>query len=485
MLEESLFTYFISSEENQLPKGLPERKMIHKYYIAHSSNTQCEIIFGKKAEIAVIGLCIPSSDDVPNWNAILDSANTIEEFLKAERHMAGRYVLLVHVYNVGCYLIGDATGSIQINYCAESKNISSLVPLVAMASNSKISLEKEAVFHSKSISHAMPGNITVYEDIYALLPNYYLKLDTFQAVRFQASSYPINSGDVGFCCKKTVEMARFICGRMSQIYEFVCPVTGGRDSRVVLALLRETTNNLEAFTMHHSSMKNGHIDLVGSSNLCKKLGQSHIIIPDVPLPPERVAFFDSLFGVDKYNKKLLVLGETIKSKFKGKTISNGDIIGHIGKVMSQKDIPSKWMTLEYFRCKSHVFGSVKYLKDWFDEAKNEANVELCDLFALEQRMGRDASTTLQMKDLNGVNELNFFNCREIISLWASIPRQYRKNLVVHEYFLEQIEPTMNRIPYEQLPFAVRLGKKNWLTMYMATFVKFYGQKLLFSLKRKI
>ena len=483
MLETSLFTYYISSEESCLPEELPERKIIYKYYIAHSFNTQCEIISGKKAEIAVIGLCIPSSDDVPNWNEILDSANTLEEFLDIEKYMAGRYVLLVHIFNVGCYLIGDATGSIQINYCTESKNISSIEPLVARASNSKISPEKEAVFYSKTISHAMPGNITVYEDIYALLPNHYLNLDTFQAVRFRASSYPINSGDVESCCKKTVNMARYICEKMSQMYEFVCPVTGGRDSRVVLALLREKTHNLKAFTMHHSSMKSGHIDLIGASNLCKKLGQSHIIIPDVPLPPERVAFFDSLFGEDKYDKKLLVLGETIKSKFKGKTITNGDIIGHIGKVMSQKDIPSKWMTLEYFRYKSHVFGSDKYLKDWLDEAKNEANVELCDLYAWEQRMGRLACTILQMKDLNGVNELNFFNCREIISLWASIPRQFRKDLVVHEYFLEQIEPTMNRIPYEQHPFAVRLGNKNWLTMYVSTLVKFYVQKLLFTLKK--
>ena len=484
MWNEVLFTYFIAQQETQLPKELPIRKTLGAYHIALSEKTECEVFCGKTAEIAVIGLCLPTSDDTPKWQEIVDSIHTPEEFLAAEKYMAGRYVLLVHIFDVGYCLVGDATCSIQINYCTGARTVSSLVPLVVRDSNSKFDPLKQKVFQQKEISRAMPGDITVYEDVFALLPNHYLKLDSFQAVRFRASAYPIDSGTVEECCTKTLEMTRYICKNIDERFDMVCPVTGGRDSRVVLALLREIKSDLKAFTMRHTAMKDDHIDLVGAEKLCKAIGQPHTIFPDVPLPEERIAFYDSLFGKDNYYKKLVVLGETIKSKFKGKTITNGDIIGHIGKVMSQKDIPSKLMTLGYFRCKSHVFGSPKYLKDWLDGAKNEKNVELCDLFAWEQRMGRDASVTLQMKDLDGVNELNFFNCREIIALWASIPRKLRKECVIHNFFLEQTDPVFKEIPYEQSSFVIRIGKQNWLTMYLATFAKFYYQKMQFYLRRK-
>ena len=484
MWDEVLFTYFIAQKEAQLPKELPVRKSLGAYHIALSEKTECEVFCGKTAEIAVIGLCLPTSDDTPKWQEIVDSIHTPEDFLNAEKYMAGRYVLLVHIFGVGYYLVGDATCSIQINYCTGTKTVSSLVPFIVRDSNSKIDPLKQQAFQRKAISCAMPSDITVYEDVFALLPNHYLRLDSFQAVRFHASAYPINSGTVEDCCAKTLERARYICNEMDKRFDIVCPVTGGRDSRVVLALLREIKSDLKAFTMRHPAMGDDDQDLVVSAKLCKTIGQPHTIFPDVPLSAERVAFFDTLFGVGKYNKNSVVLGETIKSRYKGKTVINGDIIGQIGKASLHRDVPDKMMDARYYQCKAHNFGTTRYIKEWMADTKTEPNVERCDLFSWEHRMGRWAAKTSQTKDLCGINELNFFNCREIISLWTSIPRAFRKIGVIHDFFLGQIDPALKEIPYEKSPFVFCIGKRNWLTMYLATFAKFYYQKMQFCLRRK-
>lgn len=484
MWNEALFTYFVAQQEAQLPKELPVRKSLGAYHIALSLKTECEFFCGKSSEIAVIGLCLPTSDDTPKWQELVDSIHTPEEFLAAEKYMAGRYVLLVHIFDAGYYLVGDATCSIQINYCTGARTVSSIVPLVVRDSNSKIDPLKQKVFQQKPISCAMPGDITVYEDIFALLPNHYLKLDSFQAVRFCASAYPINSGTVEDCCGKSLERARYICREMNKRFDIVCPVTGGRDSRVVLALLREVNRNLEAFTMRHHAMREDDQDLVVSAKLCKTIGQPHTVISDVSLLAEPVAYFDALFGVGKYNRNSVVLGETIKSRYEGKTVINGDIIGQIGKTSLHRDVPDRLMNAKYFQCKAHNFGATKYIKEWMADTETEPNVERCDLFSWEHRMGRWAAMTSQTKDLCGINELNFFNCREIISLWTSIPREIRKNGAIHDFFLGQIDPALKEIPYEKAPLVIRIGKLNWIAMYAATFAKFYYQKTQFNLRRK-
>ena len=50
MWKEALFTYFITDQENQLPKELPEHKIIGAYHIAHSLKTRCEIVSGETAD---------------------------------------------------------------------------------------------------------------------------------------------------------------------------------------------------------------------------------------------------------------------------------------------------------------------------------------------------------------------------------------------------------------------------------------------------
>ena len=92
--------------------------------------------------------------------------------------------------------------------------------------------------------------------------------------------------------------------------------------------------------------------------------------------------------------------------------------------------------------------------------------------------------TSQIKDLCGINELNFFNCREIVSLWTSIPRAFRRTGAIHDFFLKQIEPVLNEISYEKSSLVMRIGKLNGVTMYLATFAKFYYQKMQFYSHRK-
>lgn len=477
--EESLFTYLISDKKDSncfehdiYMSGLG-------IYIFHTAVTDVAYQMKNGREIAIIGLCIDAHneierEDIPDF--VLSKGQPFSKIFTLFDRFAGKYVVVYHDGKNGC-MFGDATGSIQINYgfgtngtiCAASTDQLVADHFQFVASETSIIIRQ-----GSSLSQGLPGDMTMYDGVKALLPNHYLDLSTQKAIRIPLHSVRERS-EVGqeSIVKDSLSLIRSIVREYAKYYKIVCPLTSGYDSRLVFAFLKEQNPNVQCYTFRHVGFSDKSDDICVPKSICDYYHQQYFTIPDISVPVEYMHEIAAVVG-EYQSKETIDLAFTFRSRFKEEALINGNIVDQVGKSLIGNSMPTCFATPLFFRCKIHNSKreSSNELKRYLSEIRNAGDwKDVFDLFAMENRCGRWASQTDMLYSVCSVRSLNIFNCRELILKWISLPRKIRTKHWLHEKLFTAIDTHLLDYPFNPSSHTIDLLKSNWLLFWLATLAK--------------
>lgn len=485
-MENQIFTYFISENENVIVEGLSKSQKIGKYNFLYDQNTPFSYFSCEQTECAVFGLAVNvlngECDNLPE--KILQKCKSVQDVVDFEKNLGGKYVIL---YKSGdnLYVLGDATCSIPVYYCTKDEFVcSSNMQFVLNQKSYSLDDEFNKIRKSGDISQAMPFDITPYKEVKQLIPNHYLSAEDKAAVRFinsavlQTEVLVENAGEI------VLPMINNLLKLYQNSYKIYCPITSGRDSRVVLSFLMSNGVEFDCYTIKHPNHTDKTQDITVPVEICAKSGLHHDLIEDVTVSDELKSNMDVALGEGHYSLKTLRIAQTVKEHCQNGAIINGDIIGQVGKCSLHRDIPKVFATPSYFRCKLHNYsgGAKKQLALWLKEiAQSGEKVNTFDLFSVENRMGRWAAQENLVYNTLGQVYLNIFNSRSIIYVWTAVARSERKLSKLHVDLINKTQPNLLEVDFEKDESClIKLSKSSGLAYLASSYLKYYLEKMKFK-----
>lgn len=469
----AVFTYAISQEEietfsQHLALGT------QNLTINYTDATAVYHAISEECEIAIIGLCVDAYGMIDREDlaseTIRSPEHTIEAVYEFSNRFGGKYVV-IYSDSIGCYIFGDATCSIPINYSGSLLQGKIFISPFDRMTGEYFGYEPDPQLlkmrQSADPAQTMPGDLTPYRQVKALLPNQYLNLVTGEPIRREITVPELPFDET---INRSISISKNLAKEFSKHYKIICPLTSGYDSRVVLSILREISSDPECFTTRFSTEETEDDDIRIASSLCQKEGISHRIFGIYDLPADYLASVNDAAGlinstqtIQEAYSYLIEAGE--------KARINGNIIGQIGKSSVTNTVPDSLATASFLTCKIHNRDRQcrTEMEEYIGELKKSSD-RICDLFAYENRCGRWGGQEEALYSICGMNSLNIFNCRELILYWISIPRKQRVKNAIHLTMIQRTNPEMMNEPFnpgDRFSFL----KNNWMFYYIATYAK--------------
>lgn len=487
-INNTLFTYLISNKE---PNSLFDNRIkikSTKFDIFFSKNTQCHYSEEDNYGIYVLGFCIDSIKELnreyipKHLLKVLKNENIFSQFLSETDRLAGKYIILIKRYD-NLFLVGDATGTLQINYNLKNYSmISSHEEIIANELDYEISDYSKKIRNGSDYSQPMPYNLTMYENVKILLPGYFLDIKNRKHHRFFYPNNIMLSRDQSVeLIKNQIQTISNITKEYSKYYDLICPLTSGNDSRLNFAFLNREVQNFKCFTFRHK-FGNNSAELKIPNQICREFKIEYEIVNDLDVGVQKFKEIKKYIGA--YQSKYTIdLAFTFKSKFENKALINGDIIDQIGKSLIGNSLPNWTASQYFFKAKLHNCEQ-SILKDIKQHLNSISSKELdkhkFDLFALENRLGRWSSQTNNLYSLMGVNSLNIYNCRKIIFDWMRIPRSLRSSNIIHNTIYDTINHKLKKYRFNQD------NKFNWIKKKPFIFlIATYLKQLLLIMGKKV
>ena len=396
-MESCAFSYYISEHGIEI-EGLKCKYRFGKYTMLTDSKTPFMHACNEEIECAIFGYAVNvfTKESENLADQIISCCLEISDVIEFEKNLGGKYIIF-YKNKDEYYILGDATCSIPVFYNISGEfactgNLHCLVNQYGYRPDSKL----QRIRDSGNISQAMPFDVTQYGEIKQLLPNHYLAANERKAIRFINSDQIQAALTVNEATELVAPLVETMCEFYKTRFKINCPITSGRDSRVVLAFLLANGFDGSCYTIKHPEHSDTTQDIVVPKKLCEAVGVPYSLIQDVELTPTVINQMDNLLGKGNYSMRTLRIAQTVKEFCADSAIINGDIIGQVGKCSLHRDIPQCFATPGYFRCKLHNYSreSKRQLKLWLKEIKTSGEcVNTFDLFSIENRMGRWAGQT--------------------------------------------------------------------------------------------
>ena len=419
---------------------------------------------------------------------ILASTSDADGVFDYEKKLGGKYIIF-YCENGDLYCLGDATCSVPMFYTVGTddficcSNPQFIVKTLGLSSDPML----QKVRNSGPLNQAMPYDVTPYKEMKQLIPNRVLDVSAGKTIRIVNSRTKQKLISPAQAAKITAPMIANITKMYASDYGIYCPLTSGRDSRVVFAFLKNLGIPLNSYTIWKDAFKKDPQDWevpVSLSEICRS---NHEQIHKETVTEDMKAQMDSVLGENGYPQEAFTLAVTVEKHYKGFATLEGDIIGQVGKCSLHRDVPLVLATPSYFRCKLHNYSSEsrEILRDWLSDIGNSGeNVNAFDLFSIENRLGVWASHTHLIRNVMGMSFFNIFNSRSIIYVWTAVNRKERMKSAIHIELIRLTAPELLDVPFEQDKSGlVQIAKSSWPVFYLATFAKYFVQRIAF-LKNK-
>lgn len=479
--EIGMFSFYIC--QNDMSYKSDNITRIGRYTVYTDINTHAQRSENNGRELIVFGYAVDvfSGQRDSLAETILNSSKNITDVIDYEKKLGGKYIIF-YSENGNCYCIGDATCSIPIFY---TTGLSEFVccsnpQMIIEKFNLKADPKLQEIRDSGPLNQAMPYDVTPYKEIKQLIPNHYLDFKSEKAVRFINSDTAQKELSPQKAAEITAPMIENITKMYLSDFDIYCPLTSGRDSRVVYAFLKKLGGKVNSYTIWKDSFKKDSQDWDVPVELAKLADGNHEQIHKENVTLEMKQSMDDIFGVNGYPDDAFVLSVTVNKYYNDCATLEGDIIGQVGKCSLHRDIPLFLASPAYFRCKLHNYsdGAKKLLKAWIKEIKdNGEKVNVFDLFSVENRLGVWASHTHLIRNTMGQPYFNIFNSRSIIYIWTAVDRAKRMKSEIHIELIKNAAPELLEVPFEKEKNGLfNIARSNALVFYGASFAKYYIQR---------
>ena len=446
------------------------------WYCAHSSDSN--------NAIAIFGLCVDTRTGSPVTFSDDEVPDSLSSLLSLEWNWGGRY-LFMYYNNGNCYAVQDATGSIPLFYTVAEGKIacSSNQFLLARLFGYEPNANLLAIRHSSNnIEQAMPDDITIYSEIFRLLPNHVINLGTGEVQRFVNFGSTMHRLTIDQVVNETLPRVENLARAYARKYNIALPVTAGKDSRMNLGVFKHLGIKVPCYTMKHPNHSGNEDDLVLPPKLASAVGYEYRQFSDDDTSLTMVEEANSWMAENLYGKSAVRMAKAIILNFGRCAIINGDSADQIGKSGMNNNVPAFLFSPRYLQTKIHNYSahSRHYLKKWIQDYKiSNEHLSISDCFAVESRVGRWANEQLTYS-MFGLVSLNIYNSRSILYTWAKVSRLDRRTGKIHIGVLKQTCPELLEIPFEHNQLYAKIAKSNWLAFYFASLIKFHVGRVRFQ-----
>jgi hypothetical protein len=258
-----------------------------------------------------------------------------------------------------------------------------------------------------------------------MAPNHYFSLADHRAHRF----WPV--GDVATVAldDAVTRILASICGialAASRRNRLHVAITGGYDSRVIVAATRPLHDRIRFFTVQHPHV--GATDLAIAEKVAARLGLDYQVHAYVEPTADFLAAFDR-------NAGYMVSGQCRMNArtyldFPPDSLFLEGAASPIGKASYYKKHPHPEMvTAEFLAGAAGFSGSPLALAEfqrWLEGAPAHTNVSLLDLFFWEQRTGNWNAMDFTAQGI-ARRVMSPFNCREVLELMLGVAAEHRRH----------------------------------------------------------
>ena len=488
--DNSSFSFYLTPECNN-NEEISFEKMLHvgNNTLISDAHTSFQCSKNADREIIILGYAVDvfSGQRDNLAETILESTDSLAGVIEYEKRLGGKYVIF-YAENGKCYCMGDATCSVPVFYSVGLPETvcCSNPQMIIRKYNLKPDKELQKIRDSGPLNQAMPYDVTPYKEIKQLLPNHYIDFSEGKAIRFANSKEKQKEISPEKAAEITAPMIENIAKMYLSEFDIYCPLTSGRDSRVVYAFLKKLAGRVNSYTIWKDSFEKDSQDWDIPVALAKLSDGSHEQIHRESITSDMKRAMDDILGENGYPDDAFALSVTVNRHYSDYATLEGDIIGQVGKCSLHRDIPLFLASPAYFRCKLHNYsdGAKKLLKVWMQEIKDGGEkVNVFDLFSVENRLGVWASHTHLIRNTMGQPYFNIFNSRSIIYTWTAVDRVKRMNSEIHVELIKRVYPELLEIPFEKEQNGLfSFARSNALVFYTASFAKYYIQKARYTNK---
>ncbi len=421
--------------------------------LSYTPNTHVEIRKGPYAEVVLIGECIDSHGEMGREDIAVHIATNIDgldSLLEFNRRLCGKYVVL---YRLGeaIYVLNDAITLLPVYYHSSDMGLScsSLEYPIARLFGLERSSESREMDAAFKFRLPYLNDSTRFSEIKYLLANHYLDFLGKAAVRY----YPLHREEPVSpeeAVTRTLPLIRNLIGAYQQAEsKFLCTLSGGWDSRLVLAFLLSEGADVVCYTSNNSDAPPEYGDVWVPPVVARAAQVEHYTVGHDREAPQGI--IEELERIIEYSEDAGFVDKAEKL-FGGRLKVSGDIIDHIGKRIGWRKMPNWVLTATYFQYRD-VNLSEHARKDaerWLDGLRGcREFADFIDLFHWEWSCKRVTNVS-NLYALMGYRDINFFNCREIIELWSRVPANDRARRRIHDGYFKAMKPAFLDIPANPL-----------------------------------
>ncbi len=420
------------------------------FHIYAHPDLEMSVAYNNKKDIVLTLLGFAINPEYPNksnkeiTNELTTSTETVEGFSKLVTKLAGRFVFILSLSN-NIYIFHDACGLRTVYYAYyNSKTYISSQPLLfselfnLKPSEHYYTFNKS--FHKLSdIEYWLPSGITLYENIYHLIPNHYLDVTRAKQRRYWPT-HPITERGLDESVQLAADMMEKLMFSINLRYDLAFSLTAGWDTRVLLAASKKIVNDLYIYTLQYRELTKNSSDIKIPISMLNEMEVKHHLL-------------DCRCGMDKEFYKLYKKNVDLAHDG-GAKIAFGMFNKYPQNKIHVKGTCTEIIKCEYNRHGEYVDISspnnlaalvegwneipfiVEQLDVWLEDAKKvciNSNISVLDLFAWEHRIGSwQAQSQLEWDIVQEV--FSPFNYRPLLEVMLGNPIKYRK---LPDYLLQQ------------------------------------------------
>lgn len=310
----------------------------------------------------------------------------------------------------------------------------------------------------------LAGDMTMYDDVKALLPNHYLSVRSAESVRYfprEDLKVVRTESEVDAIIDSTIQMVERCIKQFAKRMKFASPLTPGGDSRLNCAFLNKLIPQDEVlyYVIRTTEMKS----FQENEHLVKKVADEfgfddfHFYSEKEIFTDENISTIKRVFGpVREWPKKIWAYHPEVKDR----AIVSGALIGHILGGQLGKNMPEWLCGLWFMKIRQHNVSKIagEEVKKWYHDVMSavKKGYSKFDMWYWEIRCGRWNANTISRDDLIGIHDINIYNSHRIINEWCKIPRHLRVRKLIHNRMLARLCPAVANITFN--PCAHRGGR---------------------------
>jgi hypothetical protein len=371
----------------------------------------------------------------------------------------GRFAVLIIADDVRRIYL-DPAGTLGVVYSAERRRVAATVSaLVWDDSRHSIWSAGTGAFPDNKPNQYWPAGLTLDPGISRLLPGHALDLATWKATRHYPGETPRRAGthEVPRLVREIASRLRDQIGcfanRTTPVY---LPLTGGQDSRTILACSRPWAKQFEYVTFDYSPMRTergDQVDLEVARYLADRFGLRHRVIP-VPktLEPGTGEAYLQRIGYAGGAGKAWDFFATCRRSLDLRGAWLTGFAGEVGRAFFWRpvdhDAPMETTVLLERMLQPATRQFVAAMDAWRQNLPDRSLPTLLDFAYLEHRVGCWAATHLYGAAAFAIN-LTPFCHRAIIDSMLQLPVEYARRQALAADIIGGAWPELLDVPFSQ------------------------------------